>query len=68
MYITEVWDKIDRLLNDIAIFHNFYTTSAANPGFFLEGAVLLRNGETDWWRKQILKAHTKKKAFDEAMT
>ena len=64
MYITEVWDKIDTLLSDIAIFHNFYKTSGANPGFFLEGAVLLRNGETDWWRKQILKAHTKKKAFD----
>ena len=36
-----------------------------NPaGFFLRGGTPLRNGLTDWWRTQILKANTKKKAFD----
>ena len=30
---------------------------------FLGGGALLRNGIIDWWRKQILIASTKKKAF-----
>ena len=36
----------------------------ADPGFFVGGGALLRNGVIDWWRKQILIANTKKKAFD----
>ena len=38
--------------------------SEADPGFFVGGGALLRNGVIDWWRKQILIANTKKKAFD----
>ena len=38
--------------------------SKADPGFFVGGGALLRNGVIDWWRKQILIANTKKKAFD----
>lgn len=33
-----------------------------DPAFFLEGVAALRNGITDWWGKQILKAISKKKA------
>ena len=29
--------------------------TGADPGFFLGGGALLRNGMTDWWRKQILR-------------
>ena len=44
---------------------NFRSVNAgADPGFFLGGVAPLRNGVTDWWRKQIIKANTKKKAFD----
>ena len=32
--------------------------------FFLVGVAPLRNGVTNWWRKQILKANTKKEAFE----
>ena len=32
----------------------------ADPGFFSGGGAPLRNGVTDWWGKQILKANTKK--------
>ena len=39
-------------------------SAEADPGFFLGGDIPLRDGVTDWWRKQILKANTKKKASD----
>ena len=39
------------------------TDAGADQGFFLGEVASLRNGLTDWWRKQILKANTKKKAF-----
>ena len=32
--------------------------SGADPGFFLAGGALLRNGVTDWCRKQILIQNT----------
>jgi len=32
-----------------------------DPGFFSEGGAPLRNGITDWWGKQSLKAYTKKR-------
>ena len=38
--------------------------TGADPGFFLGGGAALRDGVTDRWRKQILKANMKKKAFD----
>ena len=37
--------------------------TAADPGFFSGGGAPLRDGVTDRWRKQILKA-SMKKAFD----
>ena len=33
--------------------------TGADPGFFLGGGAPLRNGVTDWWGKQILKANTR---------
>jgi len=37
------------------------------PGFFLRGGAPLRNGVTDWWSKQILKANTRKKASSQGV-
>ena len=48
--------------------HSGFTVSVLNSGlqgdprFFLGGSAPLRNDVTDWWREQILKANTKKKA------
>ena len=39
-------------------------SAGADPGFFLGGDIPLADGVTDCWRKQILKANKKKKAFD----
>lgn len=36
------------------------TISRVGPGFFLGGGISLRNGITDWWHTQILKANNKK--------
>ena len=37
--------------------------SGVDPEFFLGRFAPLRNGVTDWWRKQILKANTTKEGF-----
>ena len=37
--------------------------SGVDPGFFLGLFASLRNGETDWWRKQIFKANMTKEGF-----
>ena len=42
--------------------------AVADPGLFLGWGALQRNGVTDWWSKHILKANSKKKAFDYAIT
>ena len=39
------------------------TDAGVDQGFFLGEVASLRNDVTDWCRKQILKANTKKKAF-----
>lgn len=39
--------------------------AGANPGFFLGGGALLRNGITTWRGKQILKANMKRMAFSQ---
>ena len=39
-------------------------TTGTDQGLFLGTGVPLRNSVTDWKPKQILKANTKKKAFD----
>ena len=44
--------------------HAVWSLSEADPGVFVGGGSLLRNGVIDWWRKQILIGNTKKKAFD----
>ena len=38
------------------------TMLGVDPGFFLGGCGPIRNGITDWWGQQILKANTKDKA------
>ena len=42
------------------ILYILFDTIRGDPGFFLEEGATLRNGATDWWGKQILKANTKK--------
>ena len=42
------------------------TDAGADPGVFLGGSAPLRNGITDWCRKYILKANTKKKGLLQA--
>ena len=57
-------ESVDEMLNKSVTIQMKATEPEADPGFFVGGGALLRNGVIDWWRKQILIANTKKKAFD----
>ena len=43
------------------MYRMFPPLGSDDPGFFLGGGATLRNGVTDWYGKQILKANTKEK-------